>query len=268
MNNSVCSKCKKEPKYKNSSWCNHCINARKRDLRAEKKAIGLKQYGEKRKKTCRLCKLPKEENYMNDSLCQTCRSETNHNKRVAERAKKGLLAWGMGRKLTCSTCGKLKEHGRDNESRCKSCKAQAYEKNRRQARFEMGLNPLGFGRKETCCRCGKIKEKISKGYCNSCDAISESERRYNKVSTEEGKIFERLSYKNKMLNEEFRIKNAARKALNFCVRGGIIKKQPCEICGNPKSEGHHDDYMKPLDVRWLCRKHHVEYHNSRKEVLT
>lgn len=39
-----------------------------------------------------------------------------------------------------------------------------------------------------------------------------------------------------------------------------IESQPCEICGDTKSEAHHDDYSKPLDVRWLCRRHHVEWH--------
>ena len=46
------------------------------------------------------------------------------------------------------------------------------------------------------------------------------------------------------------------------VRRGKIKKLPCEICGNPKSEGHHIDYSKPLEVRWLCRKHHHELHRK------
>jgi hypothetical protein len=49
------------------------------------------------------------------------------------------------------------------------------------------------------------------------------------------------------------------------VYAGILEKTPCEICGNPTTEGHHDDYNKPLEVRWLCKKHHVEYHKQQKK---
>lgn len=50
----------------------------------------------------------------------------------------------------------------------------------------------------------------------------------------------------------------ARMAIANAVRGGRISRMPCEVCGDPKSEGHHDDYSKPLEVRWLCFKHHRE----------
>jgi hypothetical protein len=37
---------------------------------------------------------------------------------------------------------------------------------------------------------------------------------------------------------------------------------PCVVCGNPKTDGHHEDYSKVLDVVWLCRKHHMERHDE------
>lgn len=44
------------------------------------------------------------------------------------------------------------------------------------------------------------------------------------------------------------------------IRDGRLVRQPCEVCGNPRTDAHHDDYSRPLDVRWLCRKHHGEQH--------
>ena len=40
------------------------------------------------------------------------------------------------------------------------------------------------------------------------------------------------------------------------IRAGRLVRKPCEVCGNPEVDGHHDDYSLPLKVRWLCRKHH------------
>lgn len=57
-------------------------------------------------------------------------------------------------------------------------------------------------------------------------------------------------------------KNAARILLQAAVRSGKVKREPCEVCGNGKSDGHHSDYTKPLKVKWLCRKHHMEIHRK------
>lgn len=57
-----------------------------------------------------------------------------------------------------------------------------------------------------------------------------------------------------------RKRHEARWAVRHAVAAGRLVRIPCEVCGEPKSQGHHDDYDKPLDVRWLCRQHHDEHH--------
>lgn len=44
------------------------------------------------------------------------------------------------------------------------------------------------------------------------------------------------------------------------IRDGRLHRQPCEKCGSERSDAHHADYSKPLEVQWLCRKHHGEQH--------
>jgi hypothetical protein len=69
---------------------------------------------------------------------------------------------------------------------------------------------------------------------------------------------ERLKAVDKRYREANQDKRRARRALYYALESGRIKRQPCEVCANPKSQGHHDDYSKPFDVRWLCALHH--YH--------
>ena len=51
--------------------------------------------------------------------------------------------------------------------------------------------------------------------------------------------------------------------VNNAIRDRRLIRLPCEICGDAKADGHYKDYSKPLDVRWLCRKHHKELHKAR-----
>ena len=57
-------------------------------------------------------------------------------------------------------------------------------------------------------------------------------------------------------------KTKARAILGVNLRRGKIKKQSCAKCGSGKSQAHHPDYSKPLEVVWLCRKHHDEVHRA------
>lgn len=41
----------------------------------------------------------------------------------------------------------------------------------------------------------------------------------------------------------------------------ILPKDECEVCGEA-GEKHHDDYDKPLEVKYLCKTHHAELHRK------
>ena len=63
------------------------------------------------------------------------------------------------------------------------------------------------------------------------------------------------------------IKHAAHIAVHRAIGSGRLTRQPCEQCGAVKTEAHHDDYTKPLSVRWLCVRHHNEFHVKQREAL-
>jgi len=43
---------------------------------------------------------------------------------------------------------------------------------------------------------------------------------------------------------------------------GELRHQPCERCGATPVHAHHDDYTRPLDVRWLCPACHRLWHRD------
>ena len=89
----------------------------------------------------------------------------------------------------------------------------------------------------------------------------------------------RLGYKShydpeqrKKMNDRFKQNfPEKRKAVNLssnAIRDKRLIKQPCEICGEEKVQAHHEDYSKPLEVRWLCIKHHNERHVELRRLKT
>lgn len=64
------------------------------------------------------------------------------------------------------------------------------------------------------------------------------------------------------------VKYLAHNKVNNAVRDGRLIKQPCEACGDKNVHGHHDDYTKPLEVRWLCPAHHHQWHAQNGEAKT
>lgn len=64
-------------------------------------------------------------------------------------------------------------------------------------------------------------------------------------------------------------KRAAQIAVGNALRAGRLARGECERAGDGcdgRVEAHHDDYSRPLDVRWLCSTHHHEHHRDARST--
>ena len=121
--------------------------------------------------------------------------------------------------------------------------------------------------KKQCKLCGEYKDivefvnnKIVKsGYGNRCKKCNNKESYKSRVKNRTH--YTRLvnSYRK---TDVGKIKTSARQKVKTAIRSGKLKRLPCEICGSKLSEAHHKNYLKPLEVNWLCRSHHVERHQK------
>ena len=116
---------------------------------------------------------------------------------------------------------------------------------------------------------GKARQREAQRRWKASKAGQKSQRRYRQ--SEGNKAAQnryRLSNKGKtariQANRNYNTTNPERRKvmnkLNEAIRRGRLTRQPCEVCGEIKVHAHHDDYSLPLDVRWLCAKHHVRQH--------
>jgi len=131
----------------------------------------------------------------------------------------------------------------------------------------------------TCSKCG-VKQRLEDFYpssmhkegrkpeCKKCN--NERGRAYVKANKEKRKAWRRQHYLKNLSREKEAAKqyhlthkdgHRAHAKVGYATRAGHLTPKPCEVCGTIDDvHAHHDDYSKPLDVRWLCRSHHLRLH--------
>jgi len=137
--------------------------------------------------------------------------------------------------------------------------------------------------KKECFKCGAEKPltefhkhpQMPDGRVNKCKVCNNLDVRENRArNVEYYRQYDNDRYKNdperrakfadraKVWRERHPDRYKAHGMVSNAVRDGRLIKEPCEVCGAEYVHGHHDDYSKPLDVRWLCPIHHKEHHDN------
>ena len=106
------------------------------------------------------------------------------------------------------------------------------------------------------------------GKCKTCSKIDSTKHRNNNINEYRKYDVERGNRLTKGYYKKYRKKNPIRykatNAVNNAIRDKRLSKEPCEVCGEKEVHAHHDDYRKPLNVRWLCPAHHSQLHAKMK----
>ena len=61
-------------------------------------------------------------------------------------------------------------------------------------------------------------------------------------------------------------KTNARSRIRSRIKRGTLERGYCCICGATNAQAHHEDYSKPLEIFWLCPKHHKDRHSNLLEL--
>lgn len=134
---------------------------------------------------------------------------------------------------------------------------------------------------KTCFKC--LEEKpatefyrhsaMADGRLGKCKSCTKSDVKVHRSENlEEIRAYDR-SRGNRQTNEyreshkaTYPVKTKAHRIVSNSIKEGHLQRAPCEVCGSEFSHAHHDDYFKPLLVRWLCAAHHKQWHETNGEA--
>jgi len=116
--------------------------------------------------------------------------------------------------------------------------------------------------KSKCKEC--VKSNVRENYQKNIEHYRSYERTPNrKKSHNERQLANQKRYRSKH-NKKYKVHGIVNNAIKT---GELINPRICEKCDSKNHiVGHHDDYDKPLEVRWLCQVCHMDWH-SKNEAL-
>lgn len=126
-----------------------------------------------------------------------------------------------------------------------------------------------------CFKCRRVKDlgsfyihkEMADGHLNKCKECTKTDvaRRYYDPTSRERIIkyekarFQRPERRRKIAEYQRKMRELNPEKVKARRMAYKLEAGPCAVCGSTITEAHHDDYSKPLDVIWFCRKHHMEH---------
>lgn len=133
---------------------------------------------------------------------------------------------------------------------------------------------------KTCFKCSSTKSldefyrhpRMADGHLNKCKECAKRDvgehrllniERVRQYDRERATLPHRLALsirQTRRYRNEHPNRAKANAAVARALRSGLLRRQPCWVCGG-RAVAHHPDYDAPLDVVWLCQVHHTEAHS-------
>lgn len=155
---------------------------------------------------------------------------------------------------------------------------------------------------KACIKCKEVKpisefykhKQMPDGHLNKCKECAKADVRANRLANIDyykeydkkranrpDRVFARKAYQrtdrgrmaSNMAKRRFIENNplvrSAHIAVGNAIRAGkLLKPGCCSVCKSENLvQAHHDDYTKPLDVRWLCDSCHKEWHKHNDPIV-
>ena len=136
---------------------------------------------------------------------------------------------------------------------------------------------------KSCFKCGETKplsafykhKQMADGHVNKCKECNKFDVRKNRALRVDYYREYDKSRGNRQSYEyvkEYRLRYPNKYKAHCMVHNSIkakkLYKEPCVVCGTDENVvAHHNDYLKPLNVVWMCQAHHCQWHKENGEGL-
>ena len=119
--------------------------------------------------------------------------------------------------------------------------------------------------------CGQARARGSHYHRAAAKPVSGADKPGADMMTENSKTPRQPALRSETRQTNWRRANLAKYTAHLAVQralvSGALQKQSCEVCGSEAVDAHHDRYDEPLNVRWLCRRHHVRLHKGGEDMF-